>query len=920
MSRSAPLFPTFRSSLTLLLIVAALFAAVTAPTPSTAQEYTLDAHPRSQAITPPADVFGFELGADYHLANYQQLQQYWAILDEESDRVRIESIGTTEEGRPQLMAIITSPENHARLDRLREISGRLARARVTPDEAEALAEEGTAVVWIDGGLHATEMLGAQQLMQLVYDMASLEDDETLRFLDDIVLLAVHANPDGHDLVADWYMRNDDPEERSASGLPRLYQKYSGHDNNRDFYMAALAETENMNRVAYREWYPQIMYNHHQSGPAGTVMFSPPFRDPPNHNIHPLVLTSLEQIGGHMHSRFVREEKGGVTTRSGASYSTWWNGGLRTTPYWHNMIGLLTETIGSPTPSTVPFIPDRQLAEHDLPMPVEPGVWHFWQSMDYSQTANRAVLDFASRNKEHLLLNIYHMGRDWIERGRRDSWQTTAQEVYRAEASGVNRGDREDFERFLRTPEDRQPRGYVLPADQPDMNTTIEFLNALLRNGIEVHRAAASFQAGGERYPAGSFVVRADQAFAAQLFDMFEPQDHPNDFAYPGGPPIPPYDLTGWTLAYQMGVDFDRILDAFDGRFEKIETLQIEAAPGRIVGADAAAGFVLDPRVNDAFRVVNRVLSEGGEVFRVDGAVAVEGATLPSGAFYIPASATPRGALEPVLREIQVDAYALADRPSAAAVELRPLRIGLLDEYGGSMSSGWTRLVLENFDFDFEVVYPPRLDAGNLREDFDVLLFPDMGVGGPSRDFSRPADIEAQYGDRLGRVTDDVTIPQIEDFVRSGGVAVAWGASASLGQALGLPLRDALVGPDGEELDNEDFFIPGSLLQVELEPGRATAGMDGSTDVMFARNDVYELEPGARNVRVIGRFAQPEPLRSGWAWGQHHVAGKPAFFEADLGSGKVFLFTPEISFRAQAHENFPLIFNAMYYGVAGPIME
>src|SRR5690606_295276 len=262
---------------------------------------------------------------------------------------------------------------------------------------------------------------AQQLIELVYQLTSGDDPETLRFLDDVIVLATHANPDGHELVANWYLRESDPLRRSTAALPVLYQKYAGHDNNRDSYMSALAETANMNRVLFREWFPQIMYNHHQTGPAGTVMFAPPFRDPFNYVFDPLVPTSLDLVGAAMHTRFASEGKPGVTMRRGANYSTWWNGGLRTTVYFHNMIGLLTETIGHPTPMEIPFRPERTLPSGDLPNPIEPQRWHFRQSIEYSLTANRAVLDVASRYRETFLFNIWRMGRNAIERGSTDSW-------------------------------------------------------------------------------------------------------------------------------------------------------------------------------------------------------------------------------------------------------------------------------------------------------------------------------------------------------------------------------------------------------------------------------------------------------------------------------------------------------------------
>ncbi|MED5198289.1 MAG: M14 metallopeptidase family protein, partial [Gemmatimonadota bacterium] len=468
-----------------------------------------------QQVTTPEQQFGHEIGADYELVNYTELYDYFTKLAGESDRMTVQDIGLTEEGRPQVMAVITSPANHADLDRYREISRSLAKAGgVAEVEARRLAQEGKAVVWIDGGLHATEVLGAQQLMELVYRMVSRSDPETLRILDEVILLAVQVNPDGMELVSDWYMREADPQQRSTRGLPVLYQKYAGHDNNRDFYMSALAETTNINRVLYREWFPQIVYNHHQTGPSGTVLYAPPFRDPPNHNLDPLILTGLDGIGAAMHGRFVSEGKGGATMRSGGSYSTWWNGGLRTTPYFKNMLGLLTETIGNPTPIQIPFRPERQISQGDLPLPVEPGEWHFRQSIEYSQTANWAVLDYAARNRDHLLFNIWRMGMNSIERGNRDTWTVLPFEVDAAatDLGGGRSGTVDDYRRLLQAPENRDPRGFIIPSHQADFSTATKFVNALLKNGVDVHRATMEFAVDDVTYPAGSYVVKGDQAF------------------------------------------------------------------------------------------------------------------------------------------------------------------------------------------------------------------------------------------------------------------------------------------------------------------------------------------------------------------------------------------------------------------------
>src|ERR1700676_5385848 len=300
-------------------------------------------------ITTPKEALGFDIGDDYYLANYTKLSAWWQKLAAESDRMKLVEIGKTEEGRPQWMAVITSPENQKKLAHYKEIARRLATAEgLTHDEAHALARAGKAVVWIDGGLHASEVLGAAQLMEFVYEMVSRNDPETLRILNDVVILAVHANPDGMELVSNWYMREPDPKKRSTQNVPRLWQKYIGHDNNRDFYMSNMKESTNMNRILYTEWFPQIMYNHHQTGPAGAVMFAPPFRDPFNYNFDPLIPLQIEMVGSAMHSRMVEEGKPGTTMRSGAPYSTWYNGGVWTTTYFHKIIRMLAETIGDTT--------------------------------------------------------------------------------------------------------------------------------------------------------------------------------------------------------------------------------------------------------------------------------------------------------------------------------------------------------------------------------------------------------------------------------------------------------------------------------------------------------------------------------------------------------------------------------------------
>jgi hypothetical protein len=893
----------------------------------------------AQQVTSPMQQFGHEIGADYELPNYTQFMAYFQKLAKESDRMMLDTIGLTAEGRPQLMAIISSPQNLAKLDRYKEIAHRLATADGLSDaEAHALAAEGKAVVWIDGGLHASEVLGAQQLMETVYQLVSKNDAEMQRILDDVIILAVHANPDGMELVSNWYMRESDPKKRSTSGLPVLYQKYVGHDNNRDFYAVTQPESKNMNRVMYTEWFPQIMYNHHQTGPAGTVMFSPPFRDPFNYNFDPMIPVGIDLVSAAMHDRLLQEGKFGVTWRSGSSYSTWWNGGLRTEAYFHNIIGLLTESIGDPTPTTIPFVVSQQLPRGDLPAPIEPQVWHFRQSIDYSVTANMGVLDIASRRREQFLYNIYAMGRHAIDKGNKDTWTIHPRLIAAADsairgAAGANggggggrggRATRADFDRLLRNPALRDPRGYILPSNQRDFLTATKFIDALLQNGITVLRATKEFAVNGKSYPAGSFVVKTAQAFAPHVYDMFEPQDHPDDIAYPGAAPTPPYDNAGWTLAYQMGVEFDRVLEGFDGPFVKVDGLTAPRPAGRVVSN--AKGYLLTHDVNDAFKAVNQLIAAKQNVYWLKEPLKTKAKTYPAGTFYIPSGAGTRALLDKIASQTGLVFESTNEKPKGQQYKLKPVRIALADRYGGSMPSGWTRWVLEQFDFPYELVFPKTLDAGDLNSKYDVIIFPDGGIpaadreGGPGRGGAggNNANIPEEYQARQGSITIAATVPQLKTFVENGGTVITVGSATVLGRHFGLPITSALVETvNGTEraIPRSKYYVPGSVLRVEVDTTAAiTAGVTREVDVFFDNSPVFKLgdNAAAMGVKSVGWF-NAAPLRSGWAWGQSYLTNGIEFAQADIGKGKLYLFAPEVTFRAQPHGTFKLLFNGIYLG-------
>ena len=946
-------------------------------------------------ITPAQFTVGgmtYTAGDDYFLANYTQLREYFAKLAQESDRFKVVEIGKTAEGRPMVMAIITSPENHKRLDRYKEIARRLARAEgLTDGEARKLAAEGKAVVWIDGGLHATECINAQGLLTFAFQMASQNDPETLRFLNDVVILLTPVNPDGMELVSNWYMREPDEKRRSTGGIPVLYEKYAGHDNNRDSYMNNLPETEAVNRQLYIDWVPQIMYNQHQTGPAGAVLFVPPFRDPFNYNQDPLVPMGIDLVSTSIHNRFVTEGKAGAAMRSEASYSTWYNGGERTTTGFHNMIGILTEISGNPTPAPLGLVLDKQLPHQDLPLPIPPQeVWRQRQAIDYIMSANRAILDIASKHREDFLYRIYKMGRNSIERGSRDNWtiqpdwidEAKAQVAKDTEAASGGRGaaatgrggggrggtDPKYYKAML-TPERRDPRGYIISSDQADFNTATRFVNALIKDGVVIHRATAAFTVGDKSYPAGSYVIKAAQAFRPHLRDMLEPQDHPNDFQYPGGPPRPPYDITGYTLAYQMGVQFDRVLETFDGPFEALPLTPIKLGGGKVTAAKGAAvGYLLSHRVTDGFTATSKLLAAKEDVYWLKWAFAANGKTYEVGTIYVPAKPTTKALVEKLAADLGVAFDATMTKPTGEALKLNPVRIGLWDQYGGSMPSGWIRWIFEQaYPTSFELVFPPTLDAGNLAQKYDVLIFPggaipgapgepagggrggggggdvaggDAAAGGAAaaaaggrggagggrggQAGAAQSTIPAEYQGRQGRISAATTIPALKKFVEDGGTIITIGSSTSLAGHFGLPVSNGLVEMMGgveRRLPNDKFYVPGSLLTASVDSTNPLAyGIGDQVTVMWENDPALKLGPDAalKGVTTVAWFATDKPLKSGWAWGQQYLKGLTAAAEATIGKGKLIMLAPEVTFRAQPHNTFKFLFNGIYYGSAKPV--
>jgi len=837
---------------------------------------------RAQVPSPGA-IWGFEPGTDYRLGDYDMVLAYFEALAASSDRVVLDTIGQSSLGRPLLLAIISSAENIRNRERYREISRRLAVTRdVAPDEALNLAREGRAVVWVDGGLHATEVAHGQFTPVFGHWLATDEGDEARRIRDNvIVLLMPNMNPDGLDIVVDWYRSNVGTAYETAP-VPELYHHYIGHDNNRDWYMFTQLETRAVADQLYHVWFPQIVYNHHQSGPFPGRIWVPPFENPVNPNLDPLVVTSINQIGETMKRRFAREGKPGVS--SGIVYDMWWNGSMRGAPDFHNMLGFLTETAlyryATPYCYGADEIPDTfgdragnlpaKRPTTSYPDPWLGGCWHLRDPMEYMMTATRAVTDLAARYREDYLANIYLMGRRQIERGER--------------AQGG-------------------PFAYVINLDaQHDPGAAAELLRTFHKGGIEIHRADRSLAAGGATFPPGTYII-PPQAFRPFVVDLMEPKQYPDRRQYPGGPPEPPYDMTGYELSLQMGVMADRIVEPFTLPGNPVDS--IPTVSGGVSG-DGGWGFLLSPVQNNAARAVNRLFGQGARLARNNASIAVAGGQWPAGTWLVRDIA--RSDLSQLGGEVGVVFRGIEGQPPGEWTPYAQPRVALYEGFVSNMPAGWTRWVLEQYGFSFDRVGNAEIQNGRLSG-YDVLLLSDQSAESLLNGHE-PGSMPPEYTGGLGQGGLDA----VRAFVNQGGVLAAFDNAIDLAiDAFDLPVRNVV-----RSLPQADFFIPGTLLNIEVDATHPVAfGMPSSGIAFFVRSQVMAVDDSASStVETVARFPDQSVLASGWAHGVEHAAGNVAVASVMVGSGSVVLFSFEPHFRGQPHNTFKMLFNVMYHSGSG----
>jgi hypothetical protein len=815
----------------------------------------------AEAVPSPDTVLGFHLGEDRKLADWGQIVEYFHRLARASDRVRVQEVGRTTEGRPFLVVILTSPANQAHLEEIRRANLRLADPRGLGErEADLLVAAGKTVVALQHGIHSTEVAGSLTAMQTAYRLASGEDPDTLEILDRTVVVMVPSqNPDGTEKVAEWNRRTAGTPYDGAE-LPFLYHKYTGHDDNRDWYMFTQRETRLTVAHVYDAWHPQIVHDLHQMGKKAARMFLPPYVDPWEPNVDPALRSAVAGLGSHVAASLTAQGKKGILIHG--IYDAW--SPSRAYPHTHGAVRILSEAAGArlASPVEMPFEEleaglgyDPRRASWNFPDPWRGGTWRLQDIVEYQLSATRALLQHAARNREEWLRLFLSVSR-------------------RAAA----RSD---------------PYAFVVPAQQRDPAAARRLLEVLRTGGVELERARDSFRAEGRSFDAGSHVVRMAQPSSAFAKTLLEVQRYPDVRSSPGAPPQKPYDVTAHTLPLLLGVDVVTAARPFDAELERVDTLTVPE--GRVLGNGR---FLALGHKNGELLALGRLLRAGVPVRWATEAFADAGRRFEAGTLLVPAAA--RSRLEPVVRVLGLTACGVDAAPRTLV--LHKPRVGLYQSFVPSMDEGWTRFVFETHaDLDYVTLHDPDVRRGGLFDRFDVLVLADQKPQDILNGHA-PGALPEEYCGGLGQAG----VAALHSFVTEGGTLVALNGSTAFAiQQLSLPVENAL----GE---GKDFSAPGSILRVSVDGSIPLGqGLDNPSMVWFEDSPAFVVKSG----HVVARYADEDPLLSGWLQGAEQLKGRAALVDVPLGRGHVVLFGFRPQYRAQSWATIPALLNAIYLAAA-----
>ena len=831
----------------------------------------------------PEEFLGHPVGADRKLAAYPTVLEYLRKVAEASDRVSIEPAGMSTLGNEIVTVVLTSAANQQNLDRYREISRLLANPdRLTDGEARDLLDESKVISLVTTTIHSTEVGATQMAMEFVHDFATTQDPDRVAWMDDMILLLMPSiNPDGQVMIVDWYNKQLGTEYEGGR-MPWLYQHYVGHDNNRDFYMLTQKETQVVNDLLYHRWFPQVFVDEHQMGSTGARMFVPPQTDPLALEVNSLIFRQADLIGTNMSFRL--EEAGKTGVGHNMIFDSYWPGGTRNTAWWKNVTGLLTE-VASARIATPIYIDPGELRggskgfpeykrRANFPSPWPGGWWRLRDIVEYELIATWALVESSSLYRDEITRNFLRMSREAIAAGESES-----------------------------------PAGWIISPDQHDPVAAGKLVDLLIEHGVRVMKTEGDAAVGRTTYPAGTHVIPAAQPYRAFLLTMLRPQRYPEIRPHVGGPIIAPYDITAWSLPILMGVEIDEIDRGLPEGLARVESAVWPEATA--IAADTTpAGYLISHAADSAFTAMNRLLATGREVYWLT--EAIEGGEV--GDIYIPGDGLAGDEMSELAAELHLPVVALATAPEASRLTAQAANVGLFKPWVASMDEGWTRFLLENYEFPHVNLNNDDLKGGSVPSEIDVLLFPDIS-GSIIKD-GKPTGRRARFFSPLPPEYSGGIGPEggngIVDFVKGGGTVVGLDSStAYLIDLFELPVTNALDG-----VDSESFDCPGSMLRILVDNQHPLGfGMRPEEAAYFARSPAFRTSlPDARlDRRVVARYPEhrDDILVSGYLKGGKHLERRAAMVEFQVGEGRVILIGFRAQHRAQPHRTFKLLFNSLY---------
>ncbi len=839
-------------------------------------------------IKSPDDFLGFPLGADRKLADYHQIIHYLKHLEEFSSKIKIVNLGKTTDNNNFLITVISSEENIKNLKKYQTFSHKLAHpSQISSVEAEELIQQGKVIAFITCNIHSTEIGASQMALELAYKLITQTEPDVKFYLDNVILLLMpSANPDGQIMVVDWY-REWIGTEFEGGSLPRLYHRYVGHDTNRDFFMLNQKESKLINKVMSQDWFPQVHLDEHQMGSRGPRMFVPPFKDPMSANLSPILMRLEALFGSNMSFRL--EEKGMAGVIDSYGFDAYWPGGTRTAA-WKNIVSLLTE-MASCNVATPIYIDEVELSagrkglteykqQVNFPNPWQGGWWRLRDIIDYELVASYAFLETSAKFREDILRAFYTMNIEAIKRGKQEP-----------------------------------PFAYILSMEQHDPFTAAKLVEILLEHGIEVYQSQQEMILEGRFFPAGSIIILLAQPLRSFIKEMMEVQVFPEIRVSSDGEPLYPYDVTSWSLPIQMEVNCQTINKPFEVEMKRIS--EPPFPPVQLIDT-SQYGYSISHRFNNTSIVINRLLKANFDVF-VATAEFIDGEKkFEAGTVIIPAQKGIIPELKNVTEELHLPIYALSQSLPKQRQKIKPVRLGLYKPWRASMDEGWTRWLLEQFEFDVTSVHNDMIKNGNLTKKLDVLIIANIDkntIIDPKSSNLRAAKFYRPLPEKYEGGIGKEGVNNLKLFVKDGGTLITLNNGCILPiDEFPLPVTNAL-----ENVSRSEYNAPGVMLKLNIDTKHPIGwGMPKTAAAFVSRSPAFVTSQPYGDVErtVVARYPEEPLLLSGWIKGEKLLHRKAAIVDLKFGKGKVILLGFRVQHRAQPHGTFKLLFNSIHYGGIG----